>query len=218
MIIFDCDGVLVDTEMAEAEVDAEMLALHGYPITVRELKRRFTGIARRDSFAAMFAELGRPVPPGLQAEAETRLAARYRIELPVIPGIRAALDALRGIAKCVASSSTEEKLALKLELAGLTADFAPHIYSTALVARSKPAPDIYLHAAAAMRCTPVECLVIEDSVAGVTGAKAAGMRVIGFTGAAHVTPQLADELRSAGADHVIASMEELPASVRAMLA
>jgi HAD superfamily hydrolase (TIGR01509 family) len=135
----------------------------------------------------------------------------------VLPGLRAALDCLRDVPKCVASSSTPASLALKLEVVGLTADFAPHIFSTALVARGKPAPDIYLHAAAAMGCAPPDCIVVEDARHGVTGAKAAGMRVIGFTGASHATPALADELKAAGADSVVASMDALADTVRALL-
>jgi HAD superfamily hydrolase (TIGR01509 family) len=216
MIIFDCDGVLVDSEPVEYAVDIEVLTAHGYVPPV-EVERRFIGVSRRDSYRIVFAEMGRPMPDGVLEQAEAMLHARYRTALSVLPGLRAALDCLRDVPKCVASSSTPASLALKLEVVGLTADFAPHIFSTALVARGKPAPDIYLHAAAAMGCAPPDCIVVEDARHGVTGAKAAGMRVIGFTGASHATPALADELKAAGADSVVASMDALADTVRALL-
>lgn len=217
MIIFDCDGVLVDSELIEHAVDVELLALHGYHVTAEALLRRFVGIARRDMYPTVFAELGKLMPDGMLDEREARVWARCQDELPVIAGVRAALDGLRDVAKCVASSSTPEKLAMKLEVACLTADFAPHIFSTALVARGKPAPDIYLHAAAALKVAPRACVVVEDSPHGVAGAKTAGMQVIGFIGGCHATPRLGDELRAAGADHVVSDMAELPAVVRPML-
>ena len=216
MIIFDCDGVLVDSEPVEYAVDIELLAPLGYRAPA-EPERRFVGIARRDAYRAVFAELGRPLPEGLIEEAERRVQARHRTELTAMPGLRAALEALRDLPRCVASSSTPESLALKLEVAGLVAEFAPHIFSTALVARGKPAPDIWLHAAACTGAKPAACIVIEDSRHGIAGARAAGMRAIGFTGARHVPPQLAQELRAAGAERVVGTMAELPAAVRAML-
>jgi HAD superfamily hydrolase (TIGR01509 family) len=216
MIIFDCDGVLVDSEPVEYAVDIEVLTAHGY-VPPAEIERRFIGVSRRDSYRIVFAEMGRAMPNGLLEQAEAVLHARYRAALPVLPGLHEALDRLRDVPRCVASSSTVASLALKLEVSGLTSHFAPHIFSTALVARGKPAPDICLHAAAAMGYPPPACVVVEDSRPGIAGAKAAGMRAIGFIGASHAAPNLADELRAAGADYIVAAMAELPDIVRAML-
>ena len=210
LIIFDCDGVLVDSEVLEHAVDAELLAPHGYRATVDELIDRFVGIARRDMYATVFAELGHDLPPGLLEERERLVWERCRADLAAVAGVHAALDGLRGVRKCVASSSTPEKLDLKLRSTGLTPYFAPHVFSTALVARGKPAPDIYLHAADAVGVPAADCIVVEDSPHGVTGARAAGMTVYGFTGAGHTTSALAAALRAAGAHHIVAAMTDLP--------
>jgi HAD superfamily hydrolase (TIGR01509 family) len=157
------------------------------------------------------------MPMGLLEEVELRVQARHRAELVPMRGLLSALKTLRAVPKCVASSSTPASLALKLEVTGLNVEFAPHIFSTAQVARGKPAPDIWLHAAACMRVAPAACIVIEDSRHGIAGAKVAGMRVIGFTGASRASAERAAELRDAGADSVIGAMDDLPAAVHAML-
>ncbi|MGE0723870.1 MAG: HAD family hydrolase [Alphaproteobacteria bacterium] len=215
LLIFDCDGVLVDSESIEHGVDLEIFADHGYRLTSAELLARFIGISRRDCYRIVFDELGRPIPDGLQEEAERRVRERCRTELKPIAGIEDALRALDGLAKCVASSSTPNQLAMKLDVTGLTPWFAPHIYSTALVARGKPAPDIYLHGACALGHAPVACVVIEDSPHGVAGARAAGMRAIGFAGGGHAGDDLARALRDAGAEAVLTRMADLPAAVAA---
>ena len=210
LVIFDCDGVLVDSEVLEHAVDVELLADHGYITTVDRLIGLFVGIARRDMYATVFAELGREVPLDLLVERERRVWTRCRKELRIIPGVDAALEAIRGVPKCVASSSTPDKLQMKLELTNLASWFAPHIFSTALVARGKPAPDIYLYAARTVGVEANNCVVVEDSPHGVSGAKAAGMTVVGFAGGGHATPLLRAELMAAGADQVVDSMTELP--------
>jgi len=214
MIIFDCDGVLVDSELLEHGVDVEMLAPFGCTASAEELLGRFLGIARRDMYPVMFAELGRAMPEGLLQRREARVWERCRRELRLVPGVETALDALAGIGKCVASSSMPEKLAMKLTVTGIAGHFAPHIFSTALVARGKPAPDIYLHAAAATGHAPSDCIVVEDSPYGVAGARAAGMPVIGFAGGGHAGPSLARALSEAGADQVVDSMAALPGAIR----
>lgn len=214
MIIFDCDGVLVDSELLEYGVDVEMLAPFGCTASAEELLDRFLGIARRDMYPVMFEELGQPMPPDLLERREVRVWDRCRTELRLVPGVAAALDALCDIGKCVASSSRPEKLAMKLEITGIAGHFAPHVFSTALVARGKPAPDIFLHAAAATGHAPADCIVVEDSPHGVAGARAAGMRAIGFIGGGHAGPSLARALLEAGADQVVDSMAALPRVLR----
>lgn len=210
LVIFDCDGVLVDSEVLEHAVDAELLAPYGYVATVDELIDRFVGIARRDMYAAVFGEFGREVPAGLLEERERLVWDRCRSDLAAIAGVHAALDSLSGIRKCVASSSTPEKLTLKLQSTGLTSYFSPHIFSTALVARGKPAPDIYLHAAHTVGVPAADCIVIEDSPHGIAGARAAGMTVYGFTGGGHATPALRASLKTAGAKQIVGAMADLP--------
>lgn len=209
LLIFDCDGVLVDSEFLEHTVDAEMLAAHGYERTMEDLLGRFVGISRKDMYATIFGELGRPVPEGLLESRERVVWTRCARDLRVVTGLSAALDALSALPKCVASSSTPDKLRMKLEITGLTPWFAPHIFSTELVQRGKPAPDIYLHAARAVGVPPEACTVIEDSPHGVGGARAAGMRAISFTGGAHATASLRAQLVDAGASAIAHSMDEL---------
>lgn len=218
LVIFDCDGVLVDSELLEHAVDAEVLAPFGCVASATELLHRFVGIARKDMYRVIFDELAQEMPPGLLHQREDLVWQRCRRELQVIPGVEAALGALRLDAKCVASSSLPEKLQMKLETTGLARHFAPHIFSTALVARGKPAPDIYLYAARAVGADVAGCIVVEDSPHGVSGARAAGMRVIGFTGGGHADAALAGALLSAGAAAVVESMDCLPRAIRELSA
>src|SRR3954468_779030 len=179
LLIFDCDGVLVDSELLEHGVDAELLADHGLSTTAAALMARFVGVSRRDMYDIVFAELRRPVPTGLLDERERIVWQRCWNDLQAIGGIDATLDLLSGLPKCVASSSLPAKLQMKLARTGLARHFEPHLFSTALVARGKPAPDIYLHAAARVGYPPESCIVIEDAPAGVQGARQAGMRIMG---------------------------------------
>jgi HAD superfamily hydrolase (TIGR01509 family) len=144
-----------------------------------------------------------------------RTLERFAIDLKPIAGVRAAVEALAAHPRCVASSSSLERIGMSLTATGLLDLFAGRIYSATLVARSKPAPDVFLHAARSMGAAPADCVVIEDSLPGVTGAVAAGMRVIGFCGGAHVFDAAAHgaALRGVGASVAIVSMDELPAAV-----
>ena len=217
LLIFDCDGVLVDSELLEHGVDAELLADHGLTTTAAALMARFVGVSRRDMYEVLFAELRRPQPAGLLEERERLVWQRCHSDLRAIDGIDATLDRLGAWPKCVASSSLPEKLQMKLASTGLARHFQPHLFSTALVARGKPAPDIYLHAAAAVGHPPQSCIVIEDAPAGVQGARQAGMKVVGFVGGSHATDSLGRLLVEAGADVVVASAAEIPPAVRGLV-
>ncbi|MEM9232291.1 MAG: HAD family hydrolase [Pseudomonadota bacterium] len=208
LIIFDCDGVLIDSEVMACAVDAELLTGAGYKITAEEVARRFAGVPSDALYAAIEAELGRALPADLEDRFKARMVEKYRTELQPIAG---AADTLRSLphARCVASSSSPAKLALGLIQTDLFEMFYPHIFSTSLVARGKPHPDIFLYAARQMDAETEHCVVIEDSVAGVTAAHAAGMASIGFTGASHCGPDQSERLRQAGASHVIARMADL---------
>ena len=202
LVIFDCDGVLIDSEQLACAADAQMLTEAGYPITTEQVAKRFAGVPSDAMYAAIEADWGRPLPPGLRARVSDHVRALYRTELQPIPGVA---DMLRGLElpKCVASSSAPSKLALGLVETELFDLLYPHIYSVALVERGKPHPDIFLYAAAQHGTDPGRCLVVEDSVAGVTAAKSAGMTALGFTGGSHCPPGHNETLRKAGADHVI---------------
>src|SRR5262249_13839773 len=154
-------------------------------------------------------EHGKPLPPGYNARAKARIAELYRSELKAIAGIAEALAEIRHPV-CVASSSSPEKLALGLGLVGLWERFAPNVFSARQVARGKPAPALSPFAAAQMGVAPERSLVIEDSVAGVTAARAAGMTAFGFCGGAHCGPGHDERLSEAGAALVFAEMRQLP--------
>ncbi|MCX7365022.1 MAG: HAD-IA family hydrolase [Alphaproteobacteria bacterium] len=216
LLIFDCDGVLVDSELLEHGVDVEVLGRHDISTTLATLLERFLGVARRDMYRIIFSDLGRPIPAGLLEERERMVWERCRTNLAAIPGIDEALGALGAWPKCVASSSTPDKLLMKLGSTGLARHFGAHVFSTALVARGKPAPDIYLHAAAAVGHRPEACVVIEDSPAGVAGAKQAGMKVLGFTGGGHATASLRQALIEAGADVVVGQPREIEGALRSI--
>ncbi|HYF07595.1 MAG TPA: HAD-IA family hydrolase [Acetobacteraceae bacterium] len=214
LVIFDCDGVLVDSEAFVGRIHAEALAAAGFPLTEAEIARRFTGHTDAEMYAAIEADAGRPVPPGYHEGVKAAIERAYRRDLRAIPGVEAAIDAAPGPV-CVASSSAPSKLRLGLAVTGLLPRFDPHVFSAAEVARGKPAPDLFLHAAARMGAAPGDCLVIEDSLAGVAAARAAGMRIVGFSGGSHCGPGHADRLATAGAERVFSAMADLADVLRA---
>ena len=217
LIIFDCDGVLVDSEIISARVDCEMLREIDYEIAPEELSHRFAGFTTQRIFRKIGEEIGRPVPDDLIRRAQAETDRRLGAEVKAIAGVDAMLDLLDD-ARCVCSNSRTERLRITLKKAGLWDRFRPYVFSAHDVGegRGKPAPDVFLYAAEALETEPAETIVIEDSVAGVTGAAAAGMRVIGFTGASHSWPGHAEALMDAGAMTAIRRMAELPGTIEAM--
>ncbi len=209
LIIFDCDGVLVDSEVIACRAVADTLSAFGYAVTADIIAERFTGISDKDMYAILAAELGSAWPADFDAAMQRRARERFERELRAVPGVEAAVAQL-AMKRCVASSSVPENLAYKLRRTGLFDLFSPAIFSTVLVARGKPAPDIFIYAAAQMGSAASRSLVIEDSAPGVTAAKAAGMTAFGFAGASHCRPGHAERLAAAGADLVFADMRELP--------
>lgn len=202
LVIFDCDGVLVDSELIACSAEADALSAIGYEITPESVVERFTGLPSEEMYARIEAELGRALPGDFGAQVKQRIMAEYRTKLTAIDGAAEVLSSLP-VMKCVASSSSPAKLALGLVETGLYEFLYPHVYSTALVERGKPHPDLFLYAADAMGVRAADCIVVEDSIAGVTAGRAAGMKVIGFTGGSHCAPGHAEKLFQAGADTVI---------------
>ncbi len=209
VIIFDCDGVLIDSELVVCGINARALTKLGYPIDVDGVLRRFAGRPDKEMRTEVEAELGRSLPADYAAQVDAQVVAAYERELRAVPGVAAVLAQLR-LPFCVASSSYPGKLRLGLEVTGLYERFAPNIISASVVASGKPAPDVFVYAAGWMRTAVERCLVVEDSVAGVTAAKRAGMRVFGFTGGTHCGPGHAAVLRAAGAERTFADMHDLP--------
>jgi len=209
LIIFDCDGVLVDSEVISCRAHAETLTRHGYPITADEVFDRFLGRSMRKATLEIEAELGRRLPDDFHAQVYAEIFRLFAASLEATPHIDAALAAIM-MPVCVASSGPPEKISTSLNHVGLYDRFAPHIFSAVQVKNDKPAPDLFLFAAEQMRTPPERCLVIEDSLAGVTGALAAGMMVFGYHGGSHCRPDTADTLRAAGAAVTFDDMRQLP--------
>jgi HAD superfamily hydrolase (TIGR01509 family) len=209
LVIFDCDGVLVDSEVISCRAHSTMLTRHGYPITADQVLDRFLGVSDREARLIIEAELGRRLPDDFEAQVKQATLQFYADDLPTIPHIGEAIAAI-GLAKCVASSGTPEKIRHGLECAGLYDLLAPNIFSATQVKRGKPAPDLFLFAAEQMRTSPERCVVIEDSVPGITSALAAGMTVLGFHGGSHCRPGYGETLRAAGAILTFDDMRQLP--------
>jgi HAD superfamily hydrolase (TIGR01509 family) len=208
LIIFDCDGVLVDSEVISCRAHAETLTRHGYPITADQVLDRFLGVSDLEARLIVEAEIGRKLPDDFTSQVKQATLRRYGDDLQPVPYVAEAVAAI-GLPKCVASSGTPEKIRHGLTCAGLYDILAPHIFSAGQVKRGKPAPDLFLFAAEQMNASPARCVVIEDSVPGVTGAVAAGMTVLGFHGGSHCRPGYADTLRAAGAAATFGDMREL---------
>ena len=214
-VIFDCDGVLVDSEVLAHEVEIAVLGEIGLHYDSRDFIVRFMGRSDKVFFELLDADgrerLGRSIADEIRGPMKARYRQAIDERLTEIPGALRAVSALR-LPKAVASSSTVQGLDIKLRKVGHWEHFAPHIYSAEHVTHSKPAPDLFLLAAKALGIAPQHCLVIEDSVNGVTAGIAAGMRVWGFSGGGHMTPKLAEHLTQAGAERIVenwAQAEEL---------
>ncbi|MGF1596010.1 MAG: HAD family hydrolase [Acidimicrobiales bacterium] len=209
LIVFDCDGVLVDSEVLVIEVEAAMLTEAGYMITADEIAERFVGLSYATMMRELAADFGRPVPDDLNRRIQDAALARFPDLLRPVAGIEDVMSVVPQD-RCVASSSDLDRIELSLTLCGLDHHFGPdRIFSAQMVANGKPAPDLFLLAAERMGAEPADCLVIEDSPAGVTAATAAGMVVLGLVAGGHARPALAHRLRQAGAQHVFATTGQL---------
>jgi HAD superfamily hydrolase (TIGR01509 family) len=207
LVIFDCDGVLVDSERLCVEVEAELITEIGWTLTPAEVASRFLG----KSDAHMLAEIERQVGQELGAEWLTRLHERYhdrfRRDLVPVPGVVAALDKIAGagIPTCVASSGTPAKISTTLGITGIADRFEGRVFSAVEVRNGKPEPDLFLHVADRMNVSPNRCAVIEDSPAGTAAGRAAGMTVFGYR-----TELVSPELLAGERTIVFGDMRDLP--------
>ena len=193
LTIFDCDGVLVDSERLSIRIDAHFLASLGWPMSEKEVIERFVGRSDADMRADIVERLGGPIPADIDREFDRAYRETFEAELKPVDGIVDALDkiAAAGMPICVASSGGHAKIRRSLELTGLTGYFDDRIFSSADVARGKPAPDLFLHAADRMGASPAQCAVVEDSAFGVEAAIAAGMRAFAYAGGVTAADRLA---------------------------
>jgi HAD superfamily hydrolase (TIGR01509 family) len=207
LVIFDCDGVLVDSEPISNGVLARLLSDEGLPTTLAESRRQYQGLQLAEVLRSAEAKLGHPLPDGWLARYEDERAAAFAAELTAVPGAGAAVRQVSaaGVRVCVASQGKLEKTRSTLGLTGLRDLFAPDaLFSAESVPRGKPHPDLFLHAARVMGAKPAGCVVVEDTPSGVTAAVAAGMRALGYAADAD-----AQALSRAGAE-VFVSLDQLP--------
>ena len=196
LVIFDCDGVLVDSEPLANRILSEQLAGAGLRLPVDEVMRRFVGRTKAGCIAYAEALLGRPLPEDFGDAWDAALYGALAKELRTVQGVEQVLDGL-GVPYCVATNSSRERLRIALQATGLLARFEGRMFSAADVPNPKPAPDLFLHAASAMGVAPGRCAVIEDTTTGVRAAVAAGMTALGYCGAPHTD---AAALQSVGAN------------------
>jgi HAD superfamily hydrolase (TIGR01509 family) len=204
LVIFDCDGVLVDSERLAVRVEAEYLAELGWPLTEAEIVERFMGQSDEYMDEAIEAQLGSRLPGDWKEQFHRRYREAFAADLHPVDGILEALDQITA-PTCVASSGSHDKLRFTLGHTGLYERFEGRIFSGYEVANKKPAPDLFLHAAARMGAEPARCAVVEDTLFGVLAARAAGMRVFGYAGGLSTPERLAGE-----ATVVFEDMRELP--------
>lgn len=219
LIIYDCDGVLVDSEIIAAQVESKLLSDAGYPISPEEMAEKFAGLTWKEILFLIEREADIPLQAALIDQSESILDKRLARDVLPIEGVARAVAKIGGT-RCICSNSSRKRLDMMLKRTGLAPLFGENIYSARDLGedRAKPKPDVFLHAAEAFGASAGNTVVIEDSVHGIHGARAAGMRVIGFTGASHSFPGHADKLTEAGAETVVRRMADLPATVEALSA
>jgi HAD superfamily hydrolase (TIGR01509 family) len=204
LVIFDCDGVLVDSERLSVRVEATYLAELGWPLTEAEIVERFMGQSAEYMDEAIEAQLGSRLPGDWKEQFQRRYREAFAAQLVPVDGVVEALDQITA-ATCVASSGSHDKLRFTLGHTGLYERFEGRIFSGYEVASNKPAPDLFLHAAARMGAEPARCAVVEDTLYGVMAARAAGMRVFGYAGGLSTPDRLEGE-----ATVIFHDMRDLP--------
>ena len=204
LVIFDCDGVLVDSEIIAARVEADLLTEAGFPITAGEIAENYAGLTFKDIMLRIEEVSSIPFQASLIKACETEVDNRLRREVRAMDGVGQAVASL-DLPYVICSNSESERIQFMLNKNGILPLFAGRIFSAVEVGtrKPKPAPDVFLYAANEKKADPAKTFVVEDSVHGVKAARAAGMRVIGFTGGSHTYPGHADALTEAGAETTI---------------
>ena len=217
LVIFDCDGVLVDSEIIAAAVQTTMLLELGIEIEAADLATRFAGLTWPTIMGRLTEETGTRFPDDFAARVDVEIGRRLEGEVEEIAGAREAIERLT-LPRCICSNSSTQRLELMLDHVGLWEFFVPHVFSAPEVGtmKVKPAPDVFRHACEQFSVPPAASIVIEDSVHGVAGAVAAGCRVVGFTGGRHSYAGHAEQLSDAGAETVISRLADFPAVVEAL--
>lgn len=217
LVVFDFDGVIVDSMPLHNRVESEVYRNAGINITPSELSRRFSGVPLSDQFKVLKNETGIDMPNTAMQEMQEAKIALFSQELAAVDGVAQMLEEIKEIPYCIASGSPIKELDHALKIVKLHDRFFPHIYSSEMVERGKPAPDLFLYAAKEMGVSPKECVVLEDGIAGVQAARQAGMSVVGFTGGSHCDDEHGNRLLSSGAERIITHMSKLPAFLQSAL-
>jgi HAD superfamily hydrolase (TIGR01509 family) len=214
-IIFDCDGVLVDSEPLSMRADAELLAKYGLKLSAEDLSKRFVGTTFEAMMQALSKERGVEFPADLHEQKNLLMNDLYRRELKVVRGVRDALDSIKGmgLTMSIASNGPKERVKLALQITGLLHHFKDQIVTYEDVPKGKPEPDMFLLAAKLAKVKPEDCLVVEDSITGVTAAVDAGCWTLGFTGTHENQTTHGEKLKDIGAEATFATMGELPSLV-----
>ena len=218
LLIFEFDGVLVDSEYLAVRAEQRVLSEAGFEMTEDDIANSFVGRSYPDMFAILEERFGKPVPEELGERIQREAVASFPTELQAIDGMK---DLLTGSseARCIATSSPADRLDLSLDVAGLRSFFKPEaLFLAEYVEHGKPAPDLFLYAADHMGFPPERCIVIEDSFNGVTAAIAAQMDVVAFTAGKHMRPPMVERLKTAGATKLAASAAELEGCLDELLA
>lgn len=216
LIIFDCDGVLIDSEWLANQVEVEELDGLGYTISMKEYLDVALGRTNDEVEERLLTHYGFQLPPGYWQRVRDRQKKEFQKRLTPIPGVEEVIQKL-SVPCCVASSSDAERLKLTLGVTGLLQSLEGRIFGRECVERGKPEPDIFLYAAKQMGTSPSKCLVVEDSIHGISAAKAAGMEVWAFCGGRHFTPERKDQLFQTGAHYIFDDMRTIPGRVRGEL-
>jgi HAD superfamily hydrolase (TIGR01509 family) len=216
-IIFDFDGVIADSEVLANAVLAEFVTELGVPTTIEDSYRDYMGKRLHEVVAAIENAVGHAIPQSFAEQWQARTLARFRQDLAPIAGVREFIAKFVAMPRCIASSSTPQRLAISLEILQMTELFEGRVFSALNVARGKPHPDIFLHAAAELGVSPGECIVIEDSASGVIAGRKAGSTVIGLLAAGHIGDGHGARLKDAGAHYLAADYVEVERIVRDLL-
>ncbi|NMM45466.1 HAD family hydrolase [Rhodospirillaceae bacterium KN72] len=215
-VIFDCDGVLVDSEMISISVLVDTIRAAGLDMDERAAFSLFLGQSIAQTVKILESDFGIPVSESQLAAMRATINARFTRDLKPIPGAGEAAAAI-ALPKCVASSSNPDRVRLSLDVTGLLPLFDPHIFSSSQVARGKPDPDLFLFAADQLSVSPERCVVVEDSIAGLKAAKRAGMTAIGFIGGSHAEAcGLAEAVAAENPVAILTDLTRLPALIHAM--
>ncbi|WP_135450533.1 HAD family hydrolase [Tabrizicola caldifontis] len=207
LVIFDCDGVLIDSEIISARMLVAELGRLGLAIDLAYVERHFLGRSYPVVMETIRRDFGLDLPPGFEAQYRESLLAAFKDDLTIVPHVREVLEGI-GVPFCVATSSSPRRAEMSLDLVGLTALVGDRLFTSTMVARGKPAPDLFLFAAERMGVLPDRTLVIEDSLTGIRAGLAAGMTVWRFVGGSHLGPDAPEEPPDARPHRRLASFAE----------